>query len=86
MTSGTVAVLTDPRAVGAEGVVAAATATERILVQRLVAIRAGGAEPAIQFHEGRAFAVGMQHPVEELKQIAQPTVGQSCGDGGLAFP
>ena len=86
MTSGAFAVLTDPRAVDAERVVAIATATEEILVEPLVAIGAGGAEPTVQFHEGRAFAVGMQHPVEELKQVAQATIRQRRRRRGLPFP
>lgn len=86
MTSGAVAVLADPRAVDAERVVAAATAKEEILVHSLVAIGAGGAEPAIHFHEGRALAVGMQNTVEELKQVAQPTVRQRRRDRGFSFP
>ena len=86
MTSGAVAVLADPSAVGAERVVAAATATERIFVQRLVTIGAGGAEPAVQLHEGRAFAVGMQNAVEKLKQVAQATVRQRRRHRGLPFP
>jgi hypothetical protein len=85
MASGAVAVLTDPGTVGAERVVAAATATERILIERLVAIRAGRTEPAVQFHEGRALTVGMQDTVEEPKQVAQATIRQRRRHRGFSF-
>ena len=70
------AAIADPNALSTERTVTTPARIEVVFVEALVAFTARRAVPAVEFDVGRAFAVAVQHAIDELKEIGQAPFGE----------
>lgn len=69
------AAVTESDALPAERAIATTTGIDVVVVDAGIALATGRAVPAVKFDERRTFAVGVQHAVDDLKQVGETPLG-----------